>query len=70
MLLEVRHVTQYHYDRPVRESVMEVWMQPQKAARQRLVSRQIADAPPTHGPREFRFVRRLDPALAPKLILS
>ncbi|HEY9234524.1 MULTISPECIES: transglutaminase family protein [Phenylobacterium] len=38
MLLEVRHVTQYHYAEPVRESVMEVWMQPQKAAGQRLVS--------------------------------
>ena len=38
MLLEIRHVTQYLYDQPVRESVMEVWMQPQKAARQRLVS--------------------------------
>ncbi|HEX6860145.1 MAG TPA: transglutaminase family protein [Caulobacteraceae bacterium] len=37
MLLEVRHVTQYHYDAPVRESVMELWMQPQKSARQRLV---------------------------------
>lgn len=38
MLLEVRHVTQYHYDASVRESVMEVWMQPQKTSRQRLVS--------------------------------
>ncbi len=38
MLLEVRHVTQYHYDAPVRESVMEVWMQPQKNPRQRLIS--------------------------------
>lgn len=38
MLLEVRHVTHYHYAEPVRESVMEVWMQPQKAAGQRLVS--------------------------------
>ena len=38
MLLEVRHVTQYLYDKPVRESVMEVWMQPQKGARQRLIS--------------------------------
>ena len=38
MLLEVRHVTQYHYAEPVRESVMEVWMQPQKGVRQRLVS--------------------------------
>ncbi|WP_425998762.1 transglutaminase family protein [Caulobacter sp. DWR1-3-2b1] len=38
MLLEIRHVTQYHYERPVRESLMELWMQPQKTARQRLVS--------------------------------
>ncbi|MDG2522860.1 transglutaminase family protein [Caulobacter segnis] len=38
MLLEVRHVTQYHYAQPVRESVMELWMQPQKGGRQRLVS--------------------------------
>lgn len=37
MLLEVRHVTQYHYDAPVRESVMELWMQPQKSPTQRLV---------------------------------
>jgi len=32
MLLEIRHVTQYQYDVPVRESVMEVWMQPQKGS--------------------------------------
>lgn len=38
MLLEVRHLTQYNYDAPVRESVMEVWMQPQKTPRQRLIS--------------------------------
>src|SRR3954470_7281665 len=38
VLLEIRHVTQYHYERPVRESLMELWMQPQKGARQRLVS--------------------------------
>lgn len=38
MLLEIRHVTQYHYERSVRESLMELWMQPQKGARQRLVS--------------------------------
>ena len=38
MLLEVRHVTEYHYAEPVRESVMEVWMQPRKATGQRLVS--------------------------------
>ncbi|WP_091738314.1 transglutaminase family protein [Phenylobacterium immobile] len=38
MLLEVRHITQYQYDAPIRESVMEVWMQPQKGSRQRLIS--------------------------------
>jgi transglutaminase-like putative cysteine protease len=38
LLFEIRHVTQYHYDAPVRESVMELWMQPQKTATQRLVS--------------------------------
>ena len=38
MLLEVRHTTRYQYDQPVRESVMEVWMQPQKRAGQRLIS--------------------------------
>ena len=46
MLLEVRHVTQYHYAEPVRESVMEVWMQPQKGARQRLVSFELDLDPP------------------------
>ena len=46
MLLEVRHVTQYHYEAPVRESVMEVWMQPQKGARQRLVSFELELDPP------------------------
>ena len=46
MLLEIRHVTQYHYDAPVRESVMEVWMQPQKVARQRLVSFELELDPP------------------------
>ncbi|MES2034638.1 MAG: transglutaminase family protein [Pseudomonadota bacterium] len=38
MLLEVRHVTQYHYERPVKESVMELRMQPRKSVGQRLVS--------------------------------
>ncbi|HEX3406374.1 MAG TPA: transglutaminase N-terminal domain-containing protein, partial [Caulobacteraceae bacterium] len=38
MLLEVRHITRYHYAHPVRESVMELWMQPQKSATQRLLS--------------------------------
>jgi transglutaminase-like putative cysteine protease len=38
LLLEIRHVTRYQYDQPVRESVMELWMQPQKRADQRLIS--------------------------------
>ena len=38
MLLEVRHLTQYRYADLVRESVMEVWMQPQKSAHQRLIT--------------------------------
>lgn len=46
MLLEVRHVTQYHYDAAVRESVMELWMQPQKSATQRLVSFELEVEPP------------------------
>ena len=46
MLLDVRHVTQYHYDAFVRESVMELWMQPQKSATQRLVSFELEVEPP------------------------
>src|SRR5438552_15805849 len=46
MLLEVRHVTQYHYAAPVRESVMELWMQPQKSVTQRLVSFELEVEPP------------------------
>ncbi|RYF88625.1 MAG: transglutaminase family protein, partial [Caulobacteraceae bacterium] len=38
MLLDIRHVTRYHYERPVRESLMELRMQPQKSIRQRLIS--------------------------------
>ncbi len=38
MLLEVRHVTRYQYDQTVRESVMEIWMQPAKRVSQRLIS--------------------------------
>lgn len=41
MLLEIRHITEYHYAGPVRESVMELWMQPQKGGRQRLISFQV-----------------------------
>src|SRR5580700_6829054 len=45
MLLEIRHVTQYHYAEFVRESVMEVWMQPQKSATQRLLSFELETDP-------------------------
>ena len=38
MLLDIRHLTQYAYASPVRESVMELWVQPQKGGRQRLIS--------------------------------
>ncbi len=46
MLLEVRHLTRYHYASNVRESVMELWMQPQKSGRQRLVSFDLELDPP------------------------
>jgi len=46
VLLDIRHVTQYHFDDPIRENVMEVWMQPQKGARQRLVSFEMEVDPP------------------------
>lgn len=46
MLLEIRHITQYQYDVPVRESVMEVWMQPQRGVSQRLVSFELEVDPP------------------------
>ena len=41
MLLAVRHSTRYQYDHPVRESVMELWMQPQKRITQRLISFEV-----------------------------
>jgi len=46
VLLEIRHVTLYRYASYVRESVMEVWMQPQKSIRQRLVSFDLDLDPP------------------------
>jgi transglutaminase-like putative cysteine protease len=46
MLLDVRHVTQYRYAAFVRESVMEVWMQPQKSTLQRLLSFDLDVDPP------------------------
>ena len=47
MLLEIRHVTEYHYAGNVRESVMELWMQPQKSGSQRLVSFELDIDPPS-----------------------
>ncbi len=37
MRFDVRHVTEYQYDAPIRESVMEVWMQPRADQRQQLI---------------------------------
>jgi transglutaminase-like putative cysteine protease len=36
MLFDIRHQTHYHYEAPVRESVMEVWVQPRQDDGQRL----------------------------------
>jgi len=46
VLLEIRHVTQYHYADEVRESVMELCVQPQKSSHQRLVSFELDLDPP------------------------
>src|SRR5580700_5125182 len=45
MLYEVRHVTEYRYDEPVRESIMELRMQPRHAAGQGLVSFEVEISP-------------------------
>ena len=45
MLLEIRHQTEYRYSAPVRESLMELRMQPQKTGRQRLVSYELTVDP-------------------------
>jgi transglutaminase-like putative cysteine protease len=45
MLYEVRHVTEYRYDEAVRESIMELRMQPRHAAGQGLVSFEVEIAP-------------------------
>ncbi len=53
MLLETRLLTRYDYAAPVRESVMELWMQPQKSHRHRLVSFELEVTPPA---RLFSYV--------------
>lgn len=45
MLLEIRHRTQYRYAGPVRESLMEVWQQPQRNARQSLAGFELSVEP-------------------------
>ena len=45
MLLEIRHLTQYLYSTPVHESVMDLWAQPQKSHRQRLISFELEVEP-------------------------
>jgi len=47
MLFEIRHVTEYAYDEPVRESVMELWMQPRKSFDQMLVNFELEVEPPS-----------------------
>jgi transglutaminase-like putative cysteine protease len=46
MMFDIRHVTQYNYDEPVRESVMELWMQPRAAHGQNLISFNLEVDPP------------------------
>ena len=45
MLYEVRHVTEYRYDEPVRESVIELRMQPRRTGGQGLVSFEVEVEP-------------------------
>ncbi len=45
MFYSVRHVTRYRYDQPVRESVMQLYMQPKSEGAQRLQSFQVATSP-------------------------
>jgi transglutaminase-like putative cysteine protease len=45
MFYSVRHVTRYRYDAPVRESVMQLYMQPKSDGAQRLQSFQVATHP-------------------------
>ena len=53
MLFDIRHVTQYNYDEPVRESVMELWMQPRAAHGQNLLNFNLEIDPPAQ---EFSYV--------------
>lgn len=46
MKFEIHHVTQYRYDSPVRESVMELWMQPRSTPHQNAVGFDLDISPP------------------------
>jgi transglutaminase-like putative cysteine protease len=45
MFYSIRHVTRYRYDAPVRESVMQLYMQPKSEGAQRLLSFQVTTQP-------------------------
>jgi transglutaminase-like putative cysteine protease len=45
MLLEIRHLTRYQYEEPVRESLMELWMRPQTSPNQRVVNFELEVEP-------------------------
>ena len=45
MFYSIRHVTRYRYDAPVRESVMQLYMQPKSEGAQRLQSFQVTTQP-------------------------
>lgn len=45
MKLEITHETRYRYSSPVRESLMELWLQPLALGRQRLVSFEVVTRP-------------------------
>jgi transglutaminase-like putative cysteine protease len=45
MYYSIRHVTRYRYDAPVRESVMQLYVQPKSDGAQRLQSFQVSSSP-------------------------
>lgn len=45
MFYSIRHLTRYRYDAPVRESIMQLYMQPKSEGPQRLRSFQVATTP-------------------------
>jgi transglutaminase-like putative cysteine protease len=46
MLFDIRHQTKYRYDAPIREAVMEIWVQPRQGDGQRLTSFALELDPP------------------------